>query len=94
MELNANYLCYLNIIKDAYDEGYKIVDLFGTCGYPNPSKDNPIYGIHNFKKRLGGEYIEFIGEFDLIIKPFMYFLFTKIVPIRRKLIRKLRKEKH
>ena len=72
MSLNANYLIYYEIIKDANKEGYKIVDLFGTCGIPNPTPDNPIYGIHNFKKRLGGEYIEFIGEFDLITNKIMY----------------------
>lgn len=88
MELNANYLCYYTIIKDAFDEGYKIVDFFGTCGDANPSKDNPVYGIHNFKKRLGGEFVEFIGEFDYVAKPFMYFVFTKLVPLYRKLKRK------
>ena len=93
MELNANYLCYYTIIKDAYDEGYKTVDFFGTCGYANPDKDNPIYGIHNFKKRLGGEFVEFIGEFDYVVKPFMYFIFTKLVPLRRKIVRKKLRKK-
>ena len=72
MSLNANYLIYYEIIKDANQEGFKQVDLFGTCGIPNPTPDNPIYGIHNFKKRLGGEYIEFIGEFDLVANKLMY----------------------
>ena len=67
MSLNANYLIYYEIIKDANKEGYKLVDLFGTCGIANPDPSNPIYGIHNFKKRLGGEYCEFIGEFDLVL---------------------------
>ena len=62
MNLNANYLLYYTIIKDAFDNGYKYVDCFGTCGIANPDKSNPIYGIHSFKKRLGGEYTEFIGE--------------------------------
>ena len=61
MELNGNYLCYYTIMKDAYDEGYKCMDCFGTCGIANPEPNNPIYGIHSFKKRLGGEYTEFIG---------------------------------
>lgn len=81
--LNANYWLYYNIIKDAFDSGYKIIDFFGTSGLSNPPKDSPIYGIHNFKKRLGGEYIEFIGEFDLITNKLMYFLFKKLVPFYR-----------
>ena len=51
MSLNANYLVYYEIIKDAHEEGYKIVDLFGTCGIANPEPSNPVYGIHFFKKR-------------------------------------------
>lgn len=90
MSLNANYLIYYEIIKDANSNGYKIVDLFGTCGIPNPTKDNPIYGIHNFKKRLGGEYTEFIGEFDLVTNKFMYVLYNIYTKTRNKIIKRKR----
>ena len=93
MNLNANYLCYFEIMKDAYNEGYKIMDCFGTCGIANPDKSNPIFGIHSFKKRLGGEYTEFIGEFDLVTNKFMYFIFQKLIPIRRKIVRKMLRKK-
>ncbi len=85
-ELNANYLIYYEIIKDAKEEGYELIDFFGTTG--DPKKDNPIYGIHLFKKRLGGEYTEFIGEFDLVTNRFMYFIFQKLIPIYRNIKRK------
>ena len=84
-ELNSNYLLYLKIIKDAHDEGYKFIDFFGCSGEANPDKSNPTFGIHNFKKRLGGEYTEFIGEFDLITNKFMYFVYKKLIPIYRKI---------
>lgn len=84
-ELNSNYLLYYQIIKDAYDNGYKMIDFFGTSGEANPDKNNPIYGIHNFKKRLGGEYIEFMGEFDLVINKLLYFVYKKLIPIYRKI---------
>lgn len=88
MSLNANYLIYYEIIKDANLEGKKIVDLFGTCGIANPNPSNPIYGIHSFKKRLGGEYTEFIGEFDLVINKFMYVLYNIYTKTRNKIIRR------
>lgn len=88
MKLNGNYECYWKIIKDANSEGYKYVDCFGTCGIANPDKSNPIYGIHSFKKRLGGEYIELIGEFDLITNRLMYFVYKWLIPIYRKIKRK------
>ena len=92
--LNSNYLLYYYIIKDAYDNGYKVIDFFGTSGEANPSKDSPIYGIHNFKKRLGGEYTEFIGEFDLVCKPLLYKAFNILIPLRRKLQRRKLRDKN
>ena len=89
MNLNANYLCYYEIIKDAYNQGFKTVDCFGTCGIANPDKSNPIYGIHSFKKRLGGEYIEFIGEFDYVNNKVLY----KVLPLALKLYRKIKRKK-
>lgn len=85
-ELNANYLIYEQIIKDAHKENYKKIDFFGTTG--DPDKDNPVYGIYLFKKRLGGDYLEFIGEFEYINRKVLYFLYTKILPKVRKIIKK------
>ena len=62
-----------------------MIDFFGCSGEANPDKSNPTYGVHNFKKRLGGEYTEFIGEFDLITNKFMYTLYKKLIPIYRKI---------
>lgn len=84
-ELNSNYLLYYQIIKDAHEEGYKIVDFFGTSGIANPDKSNPIFGIHSFKKRFGGEYTELIGEFDLVIHKLMYYAYKKLLPVYRKM---------
>ena len=80
--LNANYWLYYTIIEDAVKDGYKVVDFFGTTGEPTPG--NAVYGIHLFKKRLGGEYTEFIGEFDYVLKPMLYFGYTRIYPKIRK----------
>ena len=89
-ELNSNYLIYFEIIKDALEEGYKIIDFFGTTY--NPETTDPEYGIYLFKKRLGGEYTEFIGEFDLVINKPMYLFFTKLVPLYRKIKKNRRKK--
>ncbi len=81
--LNSNYLIYFEIIKDAVEEGYKTIDFFGTSF--NPAQDDPEYGIWLFKKRLGGEYTEFIGELDYVFKKAAYKSFNTLIPIRRKL---------
>ena len=84
-ESYANYNTYYEHIKYAYENGIKVYDQFGTIG--DLSKDNPRLGLHEFKKKFGGDYVEFLGEFDYITNHFMYFVFTKLVPLYRKLIR-------
>ncbi len=90
-ETYANYHTYLEHIKFCKERGLKIYDQFGTIG--DLSKTNPRLGLHEFKKKFGGNYIEFIGEFDYVTNKFMYFVFTRLVPFYRKIIkRKSKKE--
>ncbi len=89
--LFANYLVYKEQIRDAKERGDDIFDVFGTIGEPNAQ--NQLVGLHDFKKKWGGEYTEFIGEFDYVLKPFINLAFKTLVPIRHKIINwKLRKE--
>ena len=82
---NAVNRLYYESIKDAFENKYALMDLFGTVGDPHTTFKN-MAGIHEFKRKMGGEYIEFIGEFDLVNKKFMY----KILPILLKIYRKIR----
>ena len=81
----SNYKTYEEHIKHCHEQGIKMYDQFGTIG--DLSKDNPRLGLHEFKKKFGGDYVEFIGEFDFITNKLMYFIFTKLVPIYRRIIR-------
>ena len=67
--------------KDIFDE-------FGTIG--NPKSTKSIAGLHEFKRKFGAEYTEFIGEFTYVVNPLMYFLFNKLVVLYRKPMRMLR----
>lgn len=84
--LYANYLVYERQIRDSKAMGMEIFDVFGTIG--EPTSDNHLVGLHDFKKKWGGEYTEFIGEFDFVIDKFMYFAYKKLIPIRHKIINK------
>ncbi|MGI6329737.1 MAG: lipid II:glycine glycyltransferase FemX [Bacilli bacterium] len=83
----ANYLVYQNHIEEAYQRKVKIYDQFGTVG--DLRDDNPLKGLHEFKRKFGGEYIEFIGEFDLIINKFLYYIFIYLIPFYRKIKRRI-----
>lgn len=89
-ETYVNYYTYEEHIKYCKEKGIKVYDQFGTIG--DLSKDNPRYGLHEFKKKFGGDYIEFLGEFDYVTNKLMYFIFKKLVPIYRNIIRKKSKK--
>ena len=86
----SNYNVYFEHLKHCYNNGIKMYDQFGTIG--DLSKDNPRLGLHEFKKKFGGDYVEFIGEFDLVTNKFMYFIFTKLIPLYRNSVRKISKK--
>lgn len=84
-ETYANYNTYFEHIKYCKNKGLKIYDQFGTIG--DLSKNNPRLGLHEFKKKFGGDYVEFMGEWDYITNYPMYLVFTKLVPIYRSIVR-------
>ena len=84
-ETFANYLVYREHIKYAHEIGKRIYDQFGTVGDLN--ENNPLVGLHEFKKKFGGEYTEFIGEFTYVINYPVYFVFAHLVPFYRKLVK-------
>lgn len=88
----ANYKTYEQHIKYYHEKGIKIYDQFGTIG--DLRKDNPLIGLHEFKKKFGGDYVEFTGEFDYILNKPIYFIFTKLVPLYRNIIKKIAKRKN
>lgn len=89
-ETYVNYNTYFEHLKYCKERNLNIYDQFGTIG--DLSKDNPRLGLHEFKKKFGGDYVEFIGEFDYIINKPLYFIFTKLVPIYRNIIKKRSKK--
>ena len=89
-ETYVNYYTYSEHIKYCKEKGIKIYDQFGTIG--DLSSDNPRLGLHEFKKKFGGDYIEFLGEWDFVTNKLMYFVFTKLVPFYRNHIRKKSKK--
>ncbi|MBE6152411.1 MAG: aminoacyltransferase [Firmicutes bacterium] len=68
----AQYLVQWEMIKHGIYNGYNTYDFYGISG--DFSKDNKRHGLYEFKKSFGGNVIEYIGDFDLIISPLKYFL--------------------
>ena len=77
----ANYKLFDYQIEYVHNKGVKMFDEFGTVGNPNTKKS--IAGLHEFEKKFGGEYTEFIGEFNYVTRPVMNFLFQTLIPLYR-----------
>lgn len=77
---------YYEAIKYANEKGFDFLDLYGTCGDPKSTEKN-YAALHEYKRKSGGTYTEFIGQFDIINKPFYY----KYLPTLLKLYNTLKK---
>jgi len=55
--------------------GLKQFDLWGAAG-PNASANDPFYGFTRFKSQIGAPLQEYLGSYDLILNPFIYYPFT------------------
>lgn len=73
--LMPNYLLQWNMIQWAVENHCRVYDFRGVSG--DLSEDNPHYGLYRFKKGFGGEFTEFLGEYDYVLKKASYFIAEK-----------------
>ena len=78
-ETFCNNRTYYEKLMAQKDAGCVFLDMYGT------EMDERFRTVHEFKMQWGGRLTEFIGEFDLVTKPFWYFIYEKIRPLYRKL---------
>lgn len=71
---NPNYFLHYKILE-YYKKYYDFADLNGMTG--DFSKNNPYYGLNEFKLGFRPKVYEFIGEYDLPINPSVYFSMIK-----------------
>jgi lipid II:glycine glycyltransferase (peptidoglycan interpeptide bridge formation enzyme) len=85
-EVMPAYALFWEAIKFGKKMGCQIFDMWGTPG-PNPNPKNPWYGFHRFKEGFGGQLVEFIGTYDLVLNPSLYSLYNLANTLRWKFLR-------
>jgi len=85
-ETMASNLMMWEAIKFGKKLGLKKFDMWGALG-PNPDPKDPWYGFHRFKQGYGGELIELVGSYDLVINPFLYEIYKILDKLRWFLLR-------
>ncbi len=82
----ASNLMMWEMIKFGQQMKCDTFDLWGALG-PNASKKNPWYGFHRFKAGYGGQLMEFLGTFDVLVDPPVYQIYTVAENLRWKILK-------
>lgn len=85
-EVMASNLLAWDVIKWSKNHGYKYFDMWGALG-SQPDPRDPWFGFHRFKQGYGPKHVEYIGSYDLILQPFLYFIFCIADNIRWAILR-------
>lgn len=70
-EVFASNLMMWEIIKFGKKNGCKLFDMWGSPG-PAPKPSDPWAGFHRFKEGYGARLVEFVGTYDLVVNPILY----------------------
>ena len=64
----------------------KTFDMWGCLG-PRAKESENGYGFHRFKQGFGGQLVEYVGTYDLVINPVLYKLYNSVDKVRWKFLR-------
>lgn len=90
MEFQSAYNLHFEMLKYAIVNNYDRYNFYGITG--DFREENPLYGLYSFKRDFGGEVVEMIGEFDLIINKPLYYMY-KIAYAAYHSLKKLKNKK-
>lgn len=88
MNFRGAFALHRYAIEDVWKLGAKTYDFEGISGSLDPNDE--YYGQQDFKKSFGGDFLEFLGEFDAVLNRPMYLAWLKSDRLYRRVRRKVR----
>lgn len=88
----ASNLMMWEMIKYGKKNDCRLFDMWGSPG-PNPKPSDPWAGFHRFKEGYGAKLVEFVGTYDLVTNPLLYWPYRVGEEIRWIILRLLAKFK-
>jgi lipid II:glycine glycyltransferase (peptidoglycan interpeptide bridge formation enzyme) len=70
--LRSNRALQWEMIRVAAESGCVRYDFRGTATSNPPNPEDPGYGVYEYKKSFGPEFINLAGYYDVVYKPLMY----------------------
>lgn len=85
-EVMAPTLLMWEAIKYGQSLGLKTFDMWGCLG-PDANASQQGFGFHRFKQGYGGNLVQFVGTYDLVVNPRLYKIYNLVDKLRWKLLR-------
>jgi len=85
-EVMAPTVLMWEAIKYGQSLGLKTFDMWGCLG-PDANASEQGFGFHHFKQGYGGNLVQFVGTYDLVINPQLYKIYNLVDKYRWKLLR-------
>lgn len=75
-DFRGPYAIHWHMIQEAIQEGYDFYNFYGISGYFEPGQEG--YGVFDFKRGYNAIVHEYIGNFILPCKPFIFKIYNKL----------------
>ena len=84
MKFQSAYTTHFAGVKYALEHNMRRYNFYGITGNFD-EKTNPFYGLYSFKRDFGGQVVELVGEFDIIISKFYFMAYNVAFKVYHKL---------
>jgi len=85
--LMPNYLLQWRMMQWAKQRGCTVYDMRGVAREVEGEAQGELAGLNRFKRGFAAQYVEYIGEWDLVFRPGMYRLFNIAQPLVKRIRR-------
>jgi len=75
-----NHLMQWRLIQWAKESGCKWYDFRGVSPRRQPESDDHLAGLNRFKEGFSPRFVEYIGEYDMVLSPAYYWLWNVVRP--------------
>lgn len=86
-----NHLMQWELIQWAHGQGCKWYDFRGVSPRREASEDDHLAGLNRFKEGFSPRFVEYVGEYDMVLSPTLYWMWNVAMPRVRSLLKARRR---